>query len=84
MKLTGVAASEVTSLGCHSDLWNPHARAFSTLVGEMGWRRLFPPMRRAADMLGSLLPEIATRTGIDPETPVACGIHDSNGSNIEN
>ncbi|WP_457939902.1 FGGY-family carbohydrate kinase [Mesorhizobium sp. 10J20-29] len=80
MKLTGVAASEVTSLGCHTDLWNPHARDFSTLVGEMGWRRLFPPMRRAADMLGSLLPEIATRTGIDPETPVACGIHDSNAS----
>ena len=80
MKLTGVAASEVTSLGCHTDLWNPHARDFSTLVGRMGWRRLFPPMRRAADMLGSLLPEIATRTGIEPETPVACGIHDSNAS----
>ena len=69
MRLTGVAASEVTSLGCHTDLWNPHARDFSTLVDEMGWRRLFPPMRRAADMLGSLLPEIATRTGIDPANP---------------
>ncbi len=80
MKLSGIAASEVTSLGCHTDLWNAHARDFSTLVDKMGWRRLFPPMRRAADMLGPLLLKIASRTGIDPETPVACGIHDSNAS----
>ncbi len=80
MRLTGIAASEVTSLGCHTDLWNPHAHDFSTLVEQMSWRRMFPPMRRAADMLGPLLPEIASRTGIGPETPVACGIHDSNAS----
>ena len=51
-KLTGVAASEVTSLGCHTDLWNPYRRDFSSLVDKMGWRGLFPPLRRAADMLG--------------------------------
>lgn len=79
-KLTGVAASEVTSLGCHSDLWNPHGRDFSSLVAAMGWRGLFPPLRRASDVLGPVLPEIAARTGIDPATPVLCGIHDSNAS----
>jgi sugar (pentulose or hexulose) kinase len=80
MKLSGIAASEVTSLGCHTDLWNPHASDFSTLVDKMGWRRLFPPIRSAADMLGPLLPELASSTGIHPETLVACGIHDSNAS----
>ena len=79
-RLTGVAASEVTSLGCHTDLWNPYRRDFSSLVEEMGWRSLFPPLRRAADMLGPVLPDIASRIGLDPGTPVACGIHDSNAS----
>ena len=34
----------------------------------------------AADMLGPLLPDVASRIGLDPGTPVACGIHDSNAS----
>ncbi len=79
-KLTGVAASEVTSLGCHTDLWDPYRRDFSSLVDTMGWRHLFPPLRRAADMLGPILPDIASRIGLDPGTPVATGIHDSNAS----
>lgn len=79
-KLTGVLASEVTSLGCHTDLWNPGARDFSSLVGRMDWRALFPPRRRSSDVLGPLLPGIAARTGLDPATPVLCGIHDSNAS----
>ena len=79
-KLTGVAASEATSLGCHTDLWNPHARDFSTLVDVMAWRALFPPLRRADEVLGPLLPEVAAHTGINPATPVLCGIHDSNAS----
>ncbi|OYR24785.1 FGGY family of carbohydrate kinase, N-terminal domain protein [Brucella lupini] len=29
-RLTGIAASEVTSLGCHTDLWLPKESAFST------------------------------------------------------
>ena len=79
-RLTGVLASEATSLGCHTDLWNPHEGDFSSLVDRMGWRPLFPPLRRAADILGPILPEIAECTGLDPATPVVCGIHDSNAS----
>ncbi|MCV0395975.1 MAG: FGGY-family carbohydrate kinase [Rhizobiaceae bacterium] len=79
-RLTGIAATEVTSLGCHTDLWNPHKNYFSTLVDQMGWRNLFPPMRRADTVLGPVLPEIVERTGVDPATPVVCGIHDSNAS----
>ena len=37
-RLSGVAANEATSLGCHTDLWNPHAADFSSLVERMGWR----------------------------------------------
>jgi sugar (pentulose or hexulose) kinase len=79
-RLSGTAANEVTSLGCHTDLWNPVAADFSGLVDRMGWRALMAPVRRASDRLGPVLPEIARRTGLDPETPVLCGIHDSNAS----
>lgn len=79
-RLTGVAASEVTSLGCHTDLWNPVTKDFSTLVDRMGWRSLFPPIRTAGERLGFVRPAIAERIGIDSSIPVFCGIHDSNAS----
>jgi len=79
-RLTGVAASEATSLGCHTDLWNPQVGRYSPFVERMGWRDLFPPLSGARDVLGPILPEIADRTGLDPATPVICGIHDSNAS----
>lgn len=79
-RLTGVAANEATSLGCHTDLWDPRAGRFSSLVERMGWQDLFPPLKPARAVLGPILPEVAQRTGLDPATPVLCGIHDSNAS----
>ena len=79
-RLTGVPATEATSLGCHTDLWNPAARGFSTLVDRLGWRELMAPVRRANDCLGPIVPALARRTGLGPDTPVFCGIHDSNAS----
>jgi sugar (pentulose or hexulose) kinase len=80
LRLTGVAANEVTSLGCHTDLWSPWKADYSSLVGQMGWRRLMAPVRPAKDRLGPIQPEIARRTGLDPRTLVFCGLHDSNAS----
>jgi sugar (pentulose or hexulose) kinase len=79
-RLSGVAASEVTSLGCHTDLWNPAAGRLSSLVEREGWTGRFPPLRRAAEAIGGLRPEVAAATGLPASTPVACGIHDSNAS----
>ncbi len=79
-RLTGVAVSEPTSLGCHTDLWDPWRGDFSSLVERMGWRGLFPPLRGAAEVLGPILPEVAAATGLPPETTVLAGIHDSNAS----
>jgi sugar (pentulose or hexulose) kinase len=79
-RLSGLAASELTALGNHSDLWRPRAGDFSRLVHEAGWRRLMPPLRKAGDILGTLRPEVATRTGLSPRCRVRCGIHDSNAA----
>lgn len=80
LHLTGVAANEVTSLGCHTDLWNPWTADFSSLVDRLGWRELMAPVRPAKDRLGPILPALAARTGLAPRTPVFCGLHDSNAS----
>lgn len=79
-KLTGHRINEATSLGCHTDLWSPHRRALSPMVLRQGWSPLFPPVARASNPLGTLLPEVAERTGLPATTPVHVGIHDSNAS----
>lgn len=79
-RLCGVAASEVTSLGCHTDLWNPAERDYSGLVRARGWDRLFPALRRADELLGPVRPEVARACGVRPDTRVICGVHDSNAS----
>jgi sugar (pentulose or hexulose) kinase len=80
MRLTGQASAEPTSLGCHTDVWNPWAGDFSSLVDRMGWRAKFPPVRPAGEVLGPVLPEIAAAAGLIEGTPVTSGIHDSNAS----
>lgn len=79
-RLCGVAAGEVTSLGCHTDLWDPAQQRYSSLVDSMGWRERMPPLRRAWDTLGTILPALAAQTGLPAGCRIVCGIHDSNAS----
>ena len=77
-RLAGRKASEVTSLGCHTDLWCPRAHGFSSLAKARGWDRLFPPMEEAWAELGPLRPEVRAATGLSASCRVLVGIHDSN------
>jgi len=79
-RLCGVAAAEVTSLGCHSDLWQAAAGDYSRLVSRCDWQHLMPPLRHAWDELGTILPQLARETGLPPQCKVLCGVHDSNAS----
>ena len=66
--LSGIAASVVTSLGCHSDLWHPNATRASRLAVAQGWADRLPPLRRADEVLGTITPAWATRTGLPATT----------------
>ena len=79
-RLTGARATDVSSLGCHTDLWNPWAGRFSSLPARLGLADRFAPARHSSDVLGTVSAEVAARTGLGRDTPVACGIHDSNAS----
>ena len=48
-RLTGTVASDVTSLGCHTDLWAPGAGDFSSLVDRLGLRGRMAPVHRPAE-----------------------------------
>jgi L-fuculokinase len=79
-RLTGVMASEVTSLGCHTDLWRPTTAGYSLLAQRQGWSSLLPPIRGAAEKLGPLSPAMQKATGLNAACQIACGIHDSNAA----
>ena len=78
--LSGVAANEPTSLGCHTDLWRPREGSYSSLIDRLGLRSLMAPVRSAFEPLGPVLPQIAERIGLTRQVSVYCGIHDSNAS----
>ncbi len=78
--LSGQKASEVTSLGCHTDLWSPFARQFSQLAKKQGWDKLFPPLIETGAKLGNILPAFAEETGLPKNCAIFNGIHDSNAS----
>ena len=79
-RLSGVAASEVSLIGAHTDLWSPNAKAFSSFAKGIGWVELFPPMQPAWAALGPVRPDIAAMTGLPPTCRVHNGVHDSNAS----
>ncbi|RAK50824.1 FGGY-family carbohydrate kinase [Phenylobacterium deserti] len=79
-RLCGVAASEASSLGCHTDLWRPHERRPSELAVARRWAARLPPLRGAGEALGVVTPEWRERAGLPAECQVICGLHDSNAA----
>jgi sugar (pentulose or hexulose) kinase len=79
-RLTGICRNEATSLGCHTDLWCPVDGNYSSMVEEMGWGSMMPPLCKAHERIGTILPEVSAETGLSQQTEVYGGIHDSNAS----
>jgi sugar (pentulose or hexulose) kinase len=78
--LSGERASEVSSLGCHSDLWRPLERRFADLALRRGWAERLGPLRHAAEVLGLVRPALAAELGLPRSCVVHCGLHDSNAA----
>ncbi len=81
MRLTGRASAEGTYIGCHTFFFDWHNEDYSSVTDALGIRDRLPyPIRQAWDVLGTLDPRLAARTGLSPDTLVTLGIHDSNAS----
>jgi sugar (pentulose or hexulose) kinase len=81
-RLTGELACDVSSLGCHTDLWNPGAGTWSGLPARLGLKGKLAPARKPGERLGTLTPAAQKLTGLGP-IPVLTGIHDSNASLVQ-
>ncbi|MDB5439578.1 MAG: carbohydrate kinase [Caulobacteraceae bacterium] len=79
-RLSGVARSEVTSLGCHTDLWRPAENRPSDMAERLGWADRLAPLARAGEVLGTITPDWAARTGLPAAVKIYCGLHDSNAA----
>ena len=78
--LSGVAASEVTSLGSHTDLWSPARCGASDMAVRRGWAARLAPLRKASEALGPISRDWAKRAGLPGDVQVHVGLHDSNAA----
>ncbi|MBT0570190.1 L-fuculose kinase [Curvibacter sp. CHRR-16] len=72
------ASTEVSSLGCHTHLWQPIKGQFARWMAQQHMDSLFPPLRKAWEVLGPLRPALARKTGLPADCQVYVGVHDSN------
>jgi sugar (pentulose or hexulose) kinase len=79
-RLTGNCSTEVTSLGCHTDLWAPQAKSYSSMVTTLNWRPLLGEPSAAWLETGKVQTSIAKQTGLSQKCRVFGGLHDSNAS----
>ncbi len=79
-RFCGERAAEVSSLGCHTDLWRAHAGGYAPLAERRGWAVRFPPIRPARAVLGLVRADFAAEAGLPGDCEVLCGVHDSNAS----
>lgn len=79
-RFTGQCFSEITSLGCHTDLWSIADNKLSKLVENMGCEALFPELKPAWHDCGVIKPSVASALGLSESCRFYSGIHDSNAS----
>ncbi|MFV2034766.1 MAG: FGGY-family carbohydrate kinase [Halocynthiibacter sp.] len=77
-RLSGNTCSEVSYLGCHSDLWAPLDDDYSSLVISREWRAKMPAMVRAGAVIGHH--DVALPDGTTKPIAVHNGVHDSNAA----
>ncbi|MBR9998184.1 MAG: hypothetical protein KFF73_04395, partial [Cyclobacteriaceae bacterium] len=80
-RLTRKVVADPTYIGCHTYLWDFNKNDWSTVAEKMGIKKLLPTqIKDPWKILGKITPEVAEKTGLDKDTLVTSGIHDSNAS----
>jgi len=79
--LTGKKSVELTSIGCHTYLYDFRKKGWSTVAAGMGAVGKIPAeISKPWDTLGTISPQVCRRTGLEGDCRVTVGIHDSNAS----
>lgn len=72
--VSGRAYSDLTSIGCHTNLWDFKRAAYHEWVREEGIEKVFAPIVPCHETVSSVFPPDAYRVG--------CGLHDSSAALI--
>lgn len=78
-RLSGVRVSEISSMCCQTQLMDVRSHTPSSLARGRGWDKLFAPMAKAWQVIGTLKPEFRG-PGFRGVGEVLAGVHDSNGN----
>lgn len=83
-KLTGeIGTDETDASGAFTDVaTGAYSEELIDAAGFTSWRRLLPPIRPSADVVGGVTAKAAAATGLAVGTPVVCGAHDCDGAAI--
>lgn len=83
-KLTGeIGTDETDASGAFTDVsTGAYSDELIDAAGFTAWRRLLPPIRHSADVVGAVTAAAASSTGLAVGTPVVCGAHDCDGAAI--
>jgi len=79
----GIGTDETDASGAFTDVsTGEYSDELIDAAGFTAWRRLLPPIRHSADVVGGVTAEAAAATGLKVGTPVVCGAHDCDGAAI--
>lgn len=79
--LTGNMGAEPTYIGCHTFLWDHGKQNWSYVAEELGIVDKLPKgLSKSWEILGTVTPDVAEKTGLAADTIVTMGVHDSNAS----
>ena len=81
-KLSGQFATEITSPGCHTDLWNFETHEPTSLLKSLGLKGTLPPLKKAWMPIGRVKPKLAAELGLSKHCRVYPGVHDSNAGYV--
>ncbi len=80
-RLSGQVGLEATYVGNHSYLWDFAKNDYSSLVDKLGIRHLLASrLQKSWEKLACISAELAATTGLDPQTVVTMGMHDSSAA----
>ncbi len=78
---TGKTGADTTYMGCHSYLFNPNTRSYSSVADKLGITKMLPDnVVNSWDVLGMVSSKMSEKTGLRTDCIVTMGIHDSNSS----
>ena len=81
-RLSGIATAEMTSIGCHTDLWDHKINKYSSIIEKLDLTKMLPEIVSGIKAIGTIKPEIAQMMGLPDHCQIYPGVHDSNAAYI--